>query len=38
MLYGTMLEPNKSQLRICRFCRAQQNGDFGGPLGLSTEN
>ena len=37
-LCGSTLEPNKSQLCICRFYRAEQNGDFGGSLGLGTEN
>ena len=34
MLYATMLEPNKSQPCICRFCRAEQDGDYGGRPGL----
>ena len=38
MPHGSMLEPNKSQAHVCRFCRAEQNGVFGGPLGLGTEN
>ena len=36
--YGSMLGSNKSQPRIYRFCTAGQNGVFGGPLGLGTEN
>ena len=31
---GTMLEPNKNQLRIYRLCRAEQNVDFGNLSGL----
>ena len=27
--HKTMLEPNESQLRICRFGRAELNGGFG---------
>ena len=38
ILYGTMLEPNESQPRICCFGRAERNGGFGCPLGLGTEN
>ena len=37
-LHGSILGPNKSQPRIYRFCRAEQNGVFRGPLGLGTEN
>ena len=36
--YGSMYRHNKSQTRICSFCRAEQNSHLWGPLSSGTEN